>query len=1023
MTSNGGSTTMRNIPDVACVADGIWVVVNNGEQGVAAGTSASAPLWAGFAALVNQQAAASGLPSVGCINPAIYAIGKSSGYAAAFHDTTTGNNTNTCSGPNKFFAGPGYDLCTGWGTPTGSNLISALLAPPTALRITPATPLTFTGPFGGPFRPVAQSFVLTNDANAPLSWTVANAAPWLNAAPAGGTLTNGGPSATVTLTLTAAASSLPVGSYSSTLWFTNVNLTNLTDRLGQSRQVNLDIVAPPVITSQPTNQTVLQGMTASFTVGTANSASVSYQWYYDNGLYVTEVSDDANVSGSTSSMLVISNATPDDEGAYSVVVSNAAGSVESVQAFLAVFPWRPVITMQPADQTVLAGQSVTFTVAAAGSQPLFYLWQRNGAYLNDGGNISGSASSSLTLHSAALADAGTYSVIVGNAGGLTASAGAVLTVISVTAPGATLTALYSFAGGNDGANPNALLRVANGGFYGTTQNGGTNLSGTVFQMTAGGTVRGLYSFTGGEDGATPFAGLAQGPDGNFYGTAYQGGLYDNGTVFRMTPSGVLTSLVSLNITNGDLPYAGLTLGADANFYGTTYQGGAGGRGIAFRMSINGALTILNSFNNGVDGGHLAAGLVQGSDGNFYGTTYKGGAFGYGTVFRIASNGALTTLASFNKANGAFPLAELVRDAAGTLYGVTTAGGAFDSGTVFRITPSGLLTRLYSFAGGSDGSYPAAALLLGGDGNFYGTTAYGGAYGDGTVFRMAPDGALTTLVQFDGYAGANPQAALIEDADGSLLGTTQNGGASDAGVIFRLSFSGPPEITGQPASQSVYQGDNVVLSVAVTGASPFSYQWRKNGTNLVDGGNLSGATSRVLSFTNVTTNNVGNYSVLVSNAAGSTNSASALLQVASSAPIIVLAPTNQAPNPCTTVSFNVAAVGNQPLSYQWQKNGTNLADSCNISGAATSTLIVSSATEADNGTYTVVVSNPLGSPTASAMLTVVPKSALCTQPDYAALVQRRQRWPESERAGPGHQWHSVWHDLLRRHLPLGHCITA
>ena len=147
-------------------------------------------------------------------------------------------------------------------------------------------------------------------------------------------------------------------------------------------------------------------------------------------------------------------------------------------------------------------------------------------------------------------------------------------------------------------------------------------------------------------------------------------------------------------------------------------------------------------------------------------------------------------------------------------------------TVFRMTPAGVLTNLYSFGGGADGSYPAAALLLGSDGNFYGTTAYGGAYGDGTVFRMTPDGTLTTLVAFDGYAGANPQAALIEDADGSLLGTTQNGGANDEGVIFRLSFSGPPQITGQPASQSVYVGDNVVLSVAVVGASPFSSSGRR-----------------------------------------------------------------------------------------------------------------------------------------------------------------------------------------------------
>jgi uncharacterized repeat protein (TIGR03803 family) len=122
-------------------------------------------------------------------------------------------------------------------------------------------------------------------------------------------------------------------------------------------------------------------------------------------------------------------------------------------------------------------------------------------------------------------------------------------------------------------------------------------------------------------------------------------------------------------------YAGLTLGADANFYGTTYQGGAGGRGTAFRMSLDGALTTLYSFTNGLEGGHVAAGLVQGSDGSFYGATYKGGAYGYGTVFSIATNSALTTLVSFDNTNGAFPLAELVQDPSGTLYGTTTGGGA------------------------------------------------------------------------------------------------------------------------------------------------------------------------------------------------------------------------------------------------------------------------------------------------------------------------------------------------------------
>ena len=149
---------MRNLPDVACVADGIWVIVNNGEQGMAAGTSAAAPLWAGFAALVNQQAAASGKPSVGFINPAIYAIGKSSRYASAFHDITTGNTTNACCGANQFFACPGYDLCTGWGTPTGSDLISALLAPPVRLAHHARNAPRVHRPVGRPLPPGGAGF-------------------------------------------------------------------------------------------------------------------------------------------------------------------------------------------------------------------------------------------------------------------------------------------------------------------------------------------------------------------------------------------------------------------------------------------------------------------------------------------------------------------------------------------------------------------------------------------------------------------------------------------------------------------------------------------------------------------------------------------------------------------------------------------------------------------------------------------------------------------------------------------------
>ncbi|PYV14648.1 MAG: hypothetical protein DMG21_17465, partial [Acidobacteria bacterium] len=329
------------------------------------------------------------------------------------------------------------------------------------------------------------------------------------------------------------------------------------------------------------------------------------------------------------------------------------------------------------------------------------------------------------------------------------------------------------------------------------------------------------------------------------------------------------------------------LGADGNFFGTSYQGGTFRRGTVFRISTSGALTTLASFSNGSEGGHLAGNLVQGSDGDLFGTTYKGGMQGYGTVFRVMTNGELTSLISFSYTNGAFPYAGLTRGADGNFYGVTTGGGLYDGGTAFRITSTGLLTKLYSFTGGDDGGNPRSALLQAADGNFYGTTANGGTYGQGTVFAMAPDGTLLTLVQFYGYKGANPQAALVEDANGNLYGTTQNGGTRGRGVIFRFNIGSAPRITSQPANQAVFAGANVAFSVSVLGRVPMSYQWQKDGANLSDGGKISGSSARVLNLNSVATNDAGIYSVIVTNALGSVTSVGALLAVTSSPPYIVL----------------------------------------------------------------------------------------------------------------------------------------
>jgi uncharacterized repeat protein (TIGR03803 family) len=206
------------------------------------------------------------------------------------------------------------------------------------------------------------------------------------------------------------------------------------------------------------------------------------------------------------------------------------------------------------------------------------------------------------------------------------------------------------------------------------------------------------------------------------------------------------------------------------------------------------------------------------------------------------------------------------------------------GTVFRITPNGVLTTLHSFGNLvlKDGVYPYAGLIQSVDGNLYGTTYTDYVGGSGTVFRMATDGsAFATLVYFNGCDdGAHPEAALVEDAAGNLYGTTTTGGPCQAGqgTLFQLSVACSPQITVQPTSQVVLGGANAMLSVASSGARPFWYQWQKNGTNLVDGGNLTGATNRNLTLANITLADAGTYSVTVSNVLGSVPSTGAHLTV-------------------------------------------------------------------------------------------------------------------------------------------------
>ena len=241
MTTNKGSTTLRNVPDVALTADNIYVIHDNGQSGEDfGGTSCAAPLWAGFTALINQDAAIYGKPAVGFINPAVYAIGKSTNFTADFHDIMTGNNTNTSS-PNNYFAVPGYDLCTGWGTPGGLNLINTFV-PPDTLQVTPLMGFNSSGASGGPFNVTSQSFGLTNLGTGTSSWSLINTSVWLNFSSTSGTLASGSGVA-VTASLNTAASNLVVSVYTASVWFTNRTTTAI-----QNRQFTLQVLQPLAIT-------------------------------------------------------------------------------------------------------------------------------------------------------------------------------------------------------------------------------------------------------------------------------------------------------------------------------------------------------------------------------------------------------------------------------------------------------------------------------------------------------------------------------------------------------------------------------------------------------------------------------------------------------------------------------------------------------------------------------------------------------------------------------------------------------
>lgn len=387
----------------------------------------------------------------------------------------------------------------------------------------------------------------------------------------------------------------------------------------------------------------------------------------------------------------------------------------------------------------------------------------------------------------------------------------IILVATLTAHGQVFTTLTSFDG-TDGTQPYlmSLSQSSDGEFYGTTELGGNNFCsyapgcGTAFKVDSSGTLSELYGFCGESncsDGTLPFGGLLFASDGNFYGTTNLGGdlpcfpNYGCGTVFRLTASGVLTTLHTFvgYPNDGTQPATGLIEGTDGFLYGTTFGGGANDEGSVFRINKNGSLTTIYNFANTNDGHSPEGGLVEATDGNLYGTASNGGNYNHGTIFKISRQGKFTTVHAFNGLDGDYPYAPLFQAKDGYLYGTTISGGVNDAGTVFRMTLSGNLKTIYSFCSQpncSDGGWPQASLLQATDGNLYGTTTEKGnvTCDCGTAFRISPQGTLTTIYTFCSQPnctdGETPYG-LLQATNGTLYGITGGGGAFLSGTVYSL----------------------------------------------------------------------------------------------------------------------------------------------------------------------------------------------------------------------------------------------
>ncbi|MGA3008473.1 MAG: choice-of-anchor tandem repeat GloVer-containing protein [Opitutaceae bacterium] len=637
----------RGVPDVAYDADpatGVPVYQSYFLWFEVGGTSMGAPQWAALCALANSLR-----PQPLSSAPGVFYSLATANYAGYYHDITSGSN-------GAYSAGPGYDLVTGLGSPIANQLVVALAG---GFSSQTSAPVFCPGAGTYPSGEKQSVTILSATPGVSIRYTTNGSTP----SETTGTLYSSPVSIGAAATLKAIAyksglkdSPVTTGSYAFLAQAAEPTFSPVAGTFSCAQVVTISTA-----TSGATIRYTTDGSTPTETYGALytgpvgiNATSTVQAIAYKSGLLESPVAE----AGYTINNLIL--VCDFSKGKNAPVLLDSALVLGTDGNFYGT-----------SNSGGAHGDGAVYKMTPAGVFTTVYSFSGPDGANPFRGLIQGSD---------------------GNFYGMTGNGGANNdgTVFKMT-PAGVLSTLAAFNGAN-GASPLAVLvQGTDGNFYGTTSDGGSAGDGTVFKVTPKGVLTVLASFTG-INGASPEAGLVQGADGNFYGTTVNGGANNDGVIFRITPAGVLTTLVTFKGPNGRQPYAALTLANDGNFYGATDSGGSTyvsddnpGYGTAFKMTPAGALTTLVSF----DGNSVAfqdAKLVQGKDGNFYSPNYYGGSDseGYGDIFKMTPEGVVTVLGWFNVANGLNPFAGLVQGNNGNFYGTTESGGSVGNGVVYEL---------------------------------------------------------------------------------------------------------------------------------------------------------------------------------------------------------------------------------------------------------------------------------------------------------------------------------------------------